>query len=352
MNIIAMQDKNQKQIKNTLLFVNTGQIGDLVISSLILENDKLFENSDCYLLIDKKFNELFSTYKGNVKIITFNKTKYRYLLLYRIKMIKILRKLNINKAYNITATRGFVNDEITLLSGGREFYSTSSDSKYLGKFILNKFNKMYNAILLNEIYNEYEKTVNIISNITGASISDIVVENNKTFRINKNIVIKNDYITISPFASNEIKNWGETNYKYLIEEISKSIKVFLLGSKKQRKILEKLKNNFENVECVTCTLEEIPQIIYNSLFFVGNDSGLTHIAYRLGKPVVAVIGGGCYRKFLPFRTINKHSIDFVNNIECIGCDWNCKYPEPYCLTRIDKHTVLKKILYLLNNITK
>lgn len=349
MSLFVNKIKISDNSKNSLLFINTGQIGDLVVSSLILENDELFENYKCYFLIDKKYFNLFSGYKGSVKVLTFNKKKYKYSLLYRLKILKTLRLLNINTVYNITADRGFVNDEISLLSGAGNFIATLSDEKYLGKYILKKNNYKYNLIIYNDLHNEYEKTVNLISDINNVPKNKVIIKNNKTFSISNNYSSSEKYITISPFTSKRKREWGIFNYKYLVENLSKHIKIVLIGASNQKRNLEKLKNNTKNVEISVCQLDEVPGIINKSLLFFGNDSGLTHISYRLGKPTLIILGGGFYGKFFPSNRINEKSYEFFYKMNCYGCNWNCIYEKPYCITNIDKDVVLNKILKILND---
>lgn len=338
-----------RQEKNAILFINTGQIGDLVISSLILENDLFFHKNICYLLIDEKYYELFSGYNGNIKILSFNKKKYKYLISYRLILLKKLNNLNIKYSYNITAARGFLNDEITLLSGAEEYYAINSNERYLGKYYLRLFNKRYSSILFEDIINEYEKTVKLICKITNATYEKLVFENKKTFLVDNRESDNNKYIAISPFASNRNKEWGEINYKYLIENLSKKNKIVLLGTYQQKKRLEKIKDNYKNVDYITNNLSKAICVINNSLIFIGNDSGLTHISYRLGKITCAIIGGGGYGRFSLYKKINNKSIEFYYKLDCFGCNWECLYRESYCLTKIDKNIVLKKIQELLSN---
>lgn len=330
------------------LFVNTGQIGDLVVSSLILENDDLFKNV-CYLLIDGKYSELFSGYYGSIKIISFNKNKYRYNLLFRFRFLKRIRNLNISTTYNITAARGFVNDELTLLSGANEFYATCGSHKYLGSYIGKRFDTKYDEILFPEIKNEYEKTVQLILEISETSEKKVLIRNYKTFNVGKNTLKTDSYITISPFSSNSFRDWGDENYRNIADKISEYTSVVFLCSRNQEKRVRQLTKNLKNVKFIIGPLINIPNIIYNSKLFIGNDSGLTHISYRLGIPVIAILGGGYYGKFFPYKKLNEKSCDYFFKLNCFGCGCNCIYGKPYCITDINKEIVLSKILEILSN---
>lgn len=338
-----VEDKNENY-----LFVNTGQIGDLVVSSLILENDDYFKDLNCFLLIDSKYRELFQEYKGPINIISFNKNKYRYNLIYRLRILKRIRNLNIDITFNITAARGFINDELTLLSGAKKHFATCSNHKYLGSYAGKRFDSKYEGILFQDIKNEYDKTINLIYNITRIPKNYIKFKNNNTFCINKNLINK-EYIAISPFTTNPLKSWYVDNYRYVIVNLSKFYNVIILGSENQKKKLNELKKGLPNVEFILCSLSEAAQIIYHSRLFIGNDSGLTHIAYKLEKKLIAIIGGMFFGSYFPYSINENITHYFYNKMDCFGCQGECRYDKPYCIIDVDKDKVLELSLRLMNN---
>lgn len=329
------------------LFVNTGQIGDLVVSSLILENDSLFNNKECFLLINEKYKDLFKNYSGEISILTFDHNKYRFSFFERVKLLNFLRSFNFKCVYNISIARGFVCDEISILSNAKKTYAISGNHKYLGNIAGKNFDKKYDEILLTNVNNEYEKILKLICNITKANNNNILLNNVKTFNIESKSPEFAEYITISPFSTNIIKDWPVENYRFLIQELSKYVKIILLGSKTQEHKLKKMKSNCENVYFKICSLNMIPDIINSSKLFIGNDSGLTHIAYRLGKPVFILLGGGCFSKYFPFKKLNEKSKNYYKKLPCFGCDWECIHSEPYCITEISKELVLNDIMNYL-----
>ena len=72
--------------------------------------------------------------------------------------------------------------------------------------------------------------------------------------------------------------------------------------------------------------------------YVGRDTGPMHIAAALGKPVVAVFGGGTWPRFLP--AIDE-SVSITMGVPCAGCDWRCHLPQAYCIRRVPTSEVLK-----------
>ncbi|MBN4052808.1 hypothetical protein JYU07_00860, partial [Roseiflexus sp. AH-315-K22] len=72
--------------------------------------------------------------------------------------------------------------------------------------------------------------------------------------------------------------------------------------------------------------------------YVGRDTGPMHVAAALGRPVVAVFGGGTWPRFLP--AIDE-SIAITMGVPCAGCDWRCHLPQAYCIRRVPTAAVLK-----------
>ena len=127
---------------NNILFINTGQIGDLIVSSIILENDIVFEGKgEIVFVVKDQYLQLFKNYNGKVKILGYNYIKYKYSLLYKYKFLMNLRHIGFKKCYNLTTARGILNDQMALLSGAEEIYCLNSNWKYLTNFFGKKLDK-------------------------------------------------------------------------------------------------------------------------------------------------------------------------------------------------------------------
>ncbi|MBM4157163.1 MAG: glycosyltransferase family 9 protein [Ignavibacteria bacterium] len=348
-NFLKLLIKDKKEVtKNNLLFVNTEQIGDLVVSSLILENENLFSiNSKIYFLIKDIYKNIFSAYNGSIILVFYNHKKYKNNLFYRFKTLKKLQNLNLAESYNVSPARGTINDEITLISGTTKKFTTCSDLKYLGKYFGKYYNKKYTELLFQNETNEYKKIINLIERLTNNPENKIVIFNEKTFNININIRDKipfqEDYIVISPLTTNPIKNWGTDNYRQLCKSLSKDYNMLIIGLEKDINILKNISSG--NTRIWTGSFEYIPSILSKSKLFIGNDSGLTHLAYRLDIPMIAIIGGGSYGKFFPFESKSRKNkaIYLFHYLDCFGCRWECKMKDTYCLSKITVHDVLKTI---------
>jgi len=323
-----------------------------VVSSMIFDNDDEFKSeSNIYLLMKKNYYSLFKNYKGKVNILTYDYKKYKFSLFYRIKFIRKLNSLNLKTVFNITAARGVLNDEITLLSGARQKFTTCNDLKYLGQLIGNKMNKEYDDIFFKEEINEYTKHILLLKYL---SIKDPLFFNNKSFNTEnysdfliKKEYDKNNYILISPLPSDLSKSWGIENYKNLCSELNKKYKIILIGSPGSIDSLQYISGGNSNVYLETCELEYIPAVIANSKLFIGNDSGLTHLALKLNKTLIAILSGAYFNMYFPYKGKPGKFVYLYEIRDCFDCHSECIYQKPLCLTNIKLNYVMEEIEKIL-----
>ena len=347
--------KNNPQNKN-ILFYNSEKIGDLIVSSVIMEYDDLiYPDSEIYFLIKGKYAPLFSGYRGRIKIIKYKYGLYKWFLPYRIILIKRLRKFELDKLYNLTPARGMLNDEISLLSGANKIYAINKNNKYL-KGTGNITEKLYDDILFEGKINEYLKHIDLLKTF-GIEEKNISFENKKTFKIKennfliyKNEVKKDGYIVIAPLSTEPDRAWGIDNFKKLCRELSNEYKIVLEGSQKEIKLLSYIKGGNQNIIIDTSPLEDLHGIIMHCKLFIGGDSGLTHIALKLGKPMLAVLDGGYFNRYFPFRTDDKNNNYIYKMMDCFECGFDCIYDKKLCLTGIRYDDVLKKVKEILNKV--
>lgn len=340
---ITIKAKTNIRQNNTILFFNSGQYGDLLISSIIIENEEHLPNNCNYLfLIKEGYKNLFEGYKGKFEIITYNISKYRYSIKYKIDLIKRINSIGIKKLYNLTASRGILTEELCYLINANEKYALNYNSFYLDKLLLSYFNKYYSNVYFDYKVNEYKKTIKLVKIISNKNNIEFNIYNNKLFDFE---IIDKGFIVVSPLSSVDYKNWDFTNYNYIIQNISKENIVYIVGT--ELKINIPQSKNVKNLVGKT-SFYEAAQLIAHCKLFIGNDSGLMHLAVKFGKPFVGIFGGGAYNRFLPYIT-NKNQKYYTYNMPCLGCEWICNYKEKYCLNKIDKNNILIAIQNILVN---
>jgi ADP-heptose:LPS heptosyltransferase len=127
-------------------------------------------------------------------------------------------------------------------------------------------------------------------------------------------------------------------------------KIALFGSNNMTDIKKVLSNqlgyceNYIGSLSISETLSHFMQLSA----FIGNDTGLSHLASLVVPKCLIVLGGGTFRRFFPWPNSTNQNIIF-HALDCFDCDWTCKYREKYCLTLIRPENVCKAFHRMMKN---
>lgn len=353
--------KSTSKNQNNYLFINTGQLGDLILSSLIFTNSNLFpKNSQLYFIVRKEYAQIYKSYLGTIQIIEWDAWQYRYSLFHRYKFMRIIQSLNCNYAINITSGRGAISDELTLLSGAVTKVCFKINQKHMVKYFQNYYDSLYNYVIEFNTHNEFEKILNMIGWIT----KGIPKKQLRYFLYKDDYVygreILNEIreheadkiIIINPFTDLPEKDWANKNYKSLISLLSKhkNCKIILQGNKHQRNAIRKLiPDSAKNIYNLAgkFSLHESSALLSKADLFIGNDSGFSHIAIALGINMIGIIGCGSIDIFFPYP-IGKNAFLKFKEVECKGCEWRCIHPTRICLDDVTPEEIYELSMEILD----
>lgn len=339
---------------NSLLFINTGYLGDLIVSSVILENSNIFEKYDRVdFVLKKQYLEIFSNYHGKVNFIGYNYVKYKYSLICKYKFLSSLRENRYSTCVHLTPLRGILNEELTHLSGASELIGLNDSRTYLGNYLGHYLDSKYKLFIGIDLLSEYEKMYRLLQFINKNSSNRIRFNQNLVFptskdEIRRGILNFREYIVIAPFPSLKFRRW-KLEYLYeVVNSLKKTNNIILLGSPNQKAELEKMKGNSLNIKVIAgeLKLSEIPSLLRKAQLFIGLDSGVTHIALKVGVPMIGIIGGGEFGRFFPFK--ESATVKYLYyKMDCFLCHWKCEKSEMFCLTNITHLDVLDEAHKLL-----
>jgi heptosyltransferase-2 len=74
--------------------------------------------------------------------------------------------------------------------------------------------------------------------------------------------------------------------------------------------------------------------------YIGRDTGPMHMAAALGKPVLAVFGGGTWPRFCPAVA---PSVTLTIGVPCAGCEWRCDLEDSHCIKEVPAAEVIRAI---------
>ena len=76
---------------------------------------------------------------------------------------------------------------------------------------------------------------------------------------------------------------------------------------------------------------ELTALVANAWGYLGNDTGLAHLAAAFGVPGTTVYGGGTWPAYGPWAS---GSTGVVHPLPCFGCFWDCAFGHALCVERI------------------
>jgi predicted lipopolysaccharide heptosyltransferase III len=151
------------------------------------------------------------------------------------------------------------------------------------------------------------------------------------------------YLVIHPTATLRTKQWSAANFAEVADRLVRCYRmpvIITAGPSESQVLLDVGKHASEtHFYWSDLTLAELFALIERCRLFVGNDSGPTHAAAALGRPVVAVWGSSNQRAWHPWGT----EYELVgSDLPCMPCPgYTCAvYGEPRCITEVPVAGVL------------
>ena len=155
------------------------------------------------------------------------------------------------------------------------------------------------------------------------------------------------FALIHPAAAFDTKQWATENFARTAEFLyEKGYQIVAAATPQERAVLENLKR-FSKVPIITfdnlSTLPEITSLASRAAIFIGNDSGIAHIAAAVQTPSVVIFGSSNINNWQPW-TNAPHEIVY-EKLPCQPCaGYFCKeFDAPKCILSVEVESVLQKI---------
>ncbi|MEP6903953.1 MAG: glycosyltransferase family 9 protein [Actinomycetota bacterium] len=166
---------------------------------------------------------------------------------------------------------------------------------------------------------------------------------------------KSKIVLIHPVAAFDTKQWAIENFARTAEFLSeKGLQIVAVATKKESEILGNLKN-LSNVPIITfddLTLPEITALASRAEIFVGNDSGIAHIAAAVQTPSVVIFGSSNINHWRPWTDAPNEIV--YEKLPCQPCaGYFCKeFDAPKCILSVRTESVIEAIEKVLSKKVK
>lgn len=129
-----------------------------------------------------------------------------------------------------------------------------------------------------------------------------------------------DFALLHPSTAFETKQWSSEKFARLAEVlVSKGQKVLAIAPKAENTVLHDIKR-MADIPIATCdelTLPEITAVASRARIFIGNDSGIAHIAAAVQTPTVVIFGSSNRTHWRPWTDAPNEVV--FNPFDCQPC---------------------------------
>lgn len=157
------------------------------------------------------------------------------------------------------------------------------------------------------------------------------------------------FALIHPAAAFETKQWAIENFAAVVKFLyERGIISVAVGTKEELPILVQLFNESPlALFLYDKTLPEITALASRARIFVGNDSGIAHIAAAVNTPPVVIFGSSNIAHWRPWTNAPYEVV--TENLPCAPCaGFECEqFAEPQCIRRVSVESVIKAVERIL-----
>jgi lipopolysaccharide heptosyltransferase II len=145
------------------------------------------------------------------------------------------------------------------------------------------------------------------------------------------------FALVHPAAAFESKQWPTKNFARVVEELNaKNISSIAIAAASEKRMVEELKreSGAPVVAFTDLQLPEITALASLSKLFVGNDSGIAHIAAAVQKPCVVIFGSSNVDHWRPWTNAPNEIVR--EEMPCAPCPgYACsEFERPECIRRV------------------
>jgi predicted lipopolysaccharide heptosyltransferase III len=193
---------------------------------------------------------------------------------------------------------------------------------------------------------------------TGVPVTDrprtqLAVTNDANARVTKLLsesgLGNKPFALIHPAAAFATKQWAASNFGRVVDFLAgQNISTAAIAGPNEDAVLNELVNaSSSRVAVFHLSLPEVTALAARSHLFVGNDSGIAHIAAAVKTPTVVVFGSSNIAHWRPWNTAPAEVV--FEELPCQPCHgYFCeKFPEPECILRVPVERVTAAIERLL-----
>jgi lipopolysaccharide heptosyltransferase III len=162
------------------------------------------------------------------------------------------------------------------------------------------------------------------------------------------------FVVIHPAAAFDTKQWAADNFARVADALAgQGLDIVAISAPNELPIVEALKRDSaaKILPLTNLSLPEVTALLARARLFVGNDSGIAHMAAAVETPLVVVFGSSNTAHWQPWA---RNPAEFVlEEMECQPCHgYFCeKFEQPECIKRVPVDRVMAAVERVLREST-
>lgn len=154
------------------------------------------------------------------------------------------------------------------------------------------------------------------------------------------------FAVIHPVAAFATKQWAAENFGQVATELSaRGLPVVAIATPNESSVIEELTRHTTApvMACTDLSLPEITALLRRARLFIGNDSGIAHMAAAIRAPSVVIFGSSNRVHWRPWSTAVAEVV--YEDMECQPCHgYYCeKFEQPECIKRVPVSRVMASV---------
>lgn len=327
--------------RKRVLIVRMDAIGDYILwrnAAERLISDYASRGYETVLLANSMWAELaqkdllpHEVWKINVKQFATNP-------LYRFRYGLKLANGNFNTVINPAYSRSFVlSDSAVRMSSARTRLGSAGDEASIIPALKKVSDRWYTRIFPSAKASVMELSRNA-EFMRQLGYKDFIAE---MPRFNPRVIEQPEelsgqrYVVLFPGASWAGRQWPTSHFADVARRAYKETGVItvICGGPAEVSLSDALASMLD-VPCINLTgktsLCQLIGAIKNAVAVVSNETSAAHIAAAVDTPVVCVLGGGHFGRFMPYQLESSDSkralpVALFKQMPCFNCDWECPY---------------------------
>lgn len=165
-------------------------------------------------------------------------------------------------------------------------------------------------------------------------------------RLEMSAGIKDPFAVIHPAAAFDTKRWSAQNFAGVIAELqARKIHPLLISGPNETDLVDEIfaMSEYPISAFPNLSLPEVTALLSRAHLFIGNDSGIAHMAAAVGTPSVVIFGSSNRAHWGPWAT--KPAEMVFEEMDCQPCHgYHCeKFEQPECIKRVGVDKVVAAI---------